>query len=133
MPAPSGNGWMAQLGLRCAEVKALPALHPQARKPSPMAMYWGADYRILDEGAGLLKSLGADGLGRVGWTVLEATAERLRVRVPASARPSNILKLLESAGCADPLASGLAVIRERCWAAGPAGGPVSYFELDFPS
>jgi hypothetical protein len=134
------------LGLRCAEVKALPALHPQARKPSPMAMYWGADYRILDEGAGLLKNLGADGLGGVGWTVLEATAERLRVRVPASARPSNILKLLASAGCVDPLVSGLAVTREKCWAK-PAfsgskpdldvgasmDGPVSYFELDFPS
>ena len=134
-------------GLRCAEVKALPALRPQMRKPSPMAMYWGADYRILDEGAGLLKNLGADGLGGVGWTVLEATAERLRVRVPASARPSNILKLLESAGCANPLASGLAVTREKCWAkpafsgakpvvdggGGSEGGPVSYFELDFPS
>ena len=127
------------LGLRCAEVKALPALRPQVRKPFPMAMYWGADYRILDEGAGLLKNLGADGLGGVGWTVLEATAERLRVRVPASARPSNILKLLESAGCANPLASGLAVTREKCWAkpdmdvGASMDGPVSYFELDFPS
>ena len=25
------------------------------------------------------------------------------------------------------------VTREKCWAAGPAGGPVSYFELDLPS
>jgi hypothetical protein len=71
--------------------------------------------------------------------VLEATAERLRVRVPASARPSNILKLLGNAGCTDPLARGLAVTRERCWAK-PAtdggaseDGPVSYFELDLPS
>jgi hypothetical protein len=75
---------------------------------------------------------------------LEAGAERLRVRVPASAKPSNILKLLESAGCAHPLARGLAVTRERCWAkpafsgaAGPAdaagAGPASYFALDLPS
>jgi hypothetical protein len=120
-------------GLRCAQVKALPVLRPQARKPSAMAMYWGADYRILDEGAGLLKNLGAEGLGGVGWSVLEAAAGQLRVRVPASAKPSNILKLLESAGCPGPLASGLVVTREKCWAAGPAGGPVSYFELDLPS
>jgi len=88
--------------------------------------------------------------------VLERTAEALRVRVPASLKPSNILKLLESAGCADALARGLIVTRERCWAkadtdvgakagqeaglhpatdggAAGASGPVSYFELDLPS
>ncbi len=85
--------------------------------------------------------------------MLERTEERLRLRVPASSKPSNILKLLESEGCAEPLARGLTVTRERCWAqaglhaglhpamdggaastaAGAAAGPVSYFELDFPS
>jgi hypothetical protein len=98
-------------GLRCAAVKPLPELRPQVRKPSPMALYWGADYRIGDEGTGLLQ-----GLGAAPWTVLERSADCLRVRVPASAKPSNILKLLEFAGCADPLACGLAVTRERLWA-----------------
>jgi hypothetical protein len=134
MPKPSGNGWTAPCRRACAARRSGTACAaPAGAEALSHGDVLGADYRIQDEGAGLLKNLGADGLGRVGWTVLEATAERLRVRVPASARPSNILKLLESAGCADPLASGLAVTRERCWAAGSAGGPVSYFELDFPS
>jgi len=119
-------------GLRCAAVKALPVIRPQVRKPSPMALYWGADYRILDEGTGLLDGLGGEGSGAVAWTVLERGTGLLRVRVAATARPSNILRLLEIAGCAQPLASGLAVTRERCWA-GPDGKLVSYFELDLPS
>jgi radical SAM-linked protein len=151
-------------GLCCAAVKALPALRPQVRKHSPMALYWGADYRVRDEGTGLLEDIKAE--SPAAWTVLERAGDRLRVRVPASAKPSNILKLLENAGCADPLARGLTVTRERCWAkagsagfhpdmdvgakpacrakaaagsmrpegaAGVAGGPVSYFELDLPS
>jgi hypothetical protein len=142
-------------GLRCGAVKALPPLQPQVRKLSPMAIYWGADYRVEDEGTGLLR-----GIGDAGWSLLERSAERLRLRVPASAKPSNILRLLEAAGCADPLARGLTVTRERCWAkpdrevgakpdrevgaqpgpnggakaaAGPGAEPVSYFELDLPS
>ncbi len=118
-------------GLRCGAVKALPALRPQVRKPSPMAMYWGSDYRIGDEGTGLLREFTGEGSEAAAWTVLERTGDRLRLRVPASAKPSNILRLLESEGCAEPLARGLAVARERCWASGD--GPVSYFELDLPS
>jgi radical SAM superfamily enzyme YgiQ (UPF0313 family) len=148
-------------GLRCAEVKALPALQAQARKPSPMAMYWGADYRVGDEGTGLLKGftekgfIAAAGIDADGsqeqapaWSVLERTGDLLRLRVPVAAKPSNILRILEGAGCPDPLARGLTVTRERCWAkagsaglhpdreaggAGPEGGPVSYFGLDLPS
>ena len=120
-----------------------------------MALYWGADYRILDEGVGLLDGLGGEGpRRRQAGRCWKKSAGRLRVRVAASAKPSNILRLLEIAGCAGPLSRGLSVIRERCWAkagsaglhpateggakpacgaAGPEGGPVSYFELDLPS
>ncbi len=137
-------------GLRCGAVKALPELRAQVRKPSPMAMFWGADYRVEGPDTDLLRGLSAAVSG--GWTVLEQAEDRLRLRVPASAKPSNILRILEAAGCADPLARGLTVTRERTLAAGaggaaggakagqeagfhPAkdGGPVSYFELDLPS
>ncbi len=60
-------------------------------------------------------------------------AERLRIRVAASAKPSNIFRILESCGLPEPGAGGIRIVRERCWAAGPGGEPMSYFELDLPS
>jgi radical SAM-linked protein len=119
-------------GLQVVRVKALPAYRPGARKRSPMALYWGADYRI--RGSGPLGSLASEleaGSSRSPrpWTVSSETETELLLRVPFGAKPAGILRILEACGCPDPEPRGMTVIRDRSWAAGPAG-PVSYFELE---
>jgi hypothetical protein len=120
-------------GLQVVRVKALPPYLPGARKRSPMALYWGADYRI--RGSGALGSLASDlRNGSAGsprpWTVTSVTDTGLVLRVPFGARPAGVLRILEACGCQDPGSRGLATIRENTWAVG-AAGPVSYFDLEF--
>ncbi len=147
-------------GLRCAAVKALPA--PRPADPQALAHGPVLGRGLPDPGRrhGPARRAGREGRRGTGpcW---KRGPGRLRVRVPASARPSNILRLLEIAGCADPLSRGLfgdpgallgegpahgcrregrpggrVAPRHGCGAKparGAAGEPVSYFELDLPS
>jgi radical SAM superfamily enzyme YgiQ (UPF0313 family) len=120
-------------GFSCARLKALPVFRPGSRKFSPMALYWGSDYRVVVEG-GASAQLVAAGAGGMGWQVLEeGEAQGLRMRVTAAAKPSNIFRILEACGFSGAAGGGVRIVRERCWAVGPAGEPVSYFELDLPS
>ena len=100
--------------------------------------YWGADYQIrAEEDLGkvhaLSRALLADASSSA-WRLLEAPAEEppaLRLRVPASAKPANILKILARYAAGEPVLRSFSVLRERSWATGASGEPLPYFELPF--
>jgi radical SAM superfamily enzyme YgiQ (UPF0313 family) len=120
-------------GLRVVRAKALPAYRPGAKKHSPMALFWGADYRIRGAGEGreLARDLEAGSSGSPRpWAVTEATDSELMLRVPFGAKPASVLRILESCGWRNQRTRGLSVLRESTWAAGAAAGPVSYFDLE---
>jgi radical SAM-linked protein len=117
-------------GLQVAQVKALPPYRPGAKKRSPMALYWGADYRIRGALGTLARDLEARHAGsEKPWTVSSVTDTELLLRVPFGARPAGVLRILEACGCRDPESRGISVIREKSWAAGPSG-PICYFDLE---
>jgi radical SAM-linked protein len=125
------NGALPE-GLRVERVKALPAYQPGARKLSPMALFWGADYRV--RGGGALRELARDleaasAASPQPWTLAAVTDAELRLRVPFGAKPGSILRILEASGVKDPGSLGLAVLRLNTWAAGADSSPVSYFEI----
>ena len=120
-------------GLRVERVKALPPYQAGDKKRSPMALFWGADYRLtgseaLRELAGDLET--ASTASPKPWTLVSVTGTDLVLRVPFGARPGSILRILESIGIKSSESRILAVLRQNTWAAGADSSPVSYFDLE---
>jgi radical SAM-linked protein len=114
-------------GLQVLRAKALPPHRVGTKKHSPMALYWGADYLLRGTASGIAAAR-RELAAAEGIEVLPGTASgEVLVRVPATAKPANILKLL------GPAAREVEASRQGCYASGPEGAPVSYFELDLPS
>jgi radical SAM-linked protein len=126
------NGALPE-GLRVERVKGLPAYQAGEKKRSPMALFWGADYRVsgpevLRELAGNLET--ASAASPQPWTLVSVTDTDLVLRVPSGARPGSILRILEAIGIKSPESRSLAILRLNTWAAGVDSSPASYFDLE---
>ena len=125
------NGALPE-GLRVERVKVLHAYRPGAKKLSPMALFWGADYRVsgMEAPAELARDLeAASAASPRPWKLLRASGTGLELRVPFGARPGSILRILEASGVKDPGSLGVEVLRLNTWATGVDSSPVSYFEM----